>query len=123
MPTRKRAVRQSEVVKAFAERLKSLRTARNMTQKDLSTKADITFSYISRLEASGAAPSIDMLQRLAKALGVEIADLLPGPESDEVSQDELKRLFEALLPKAGPETRSMLAMILTRLADSPTARR
>ena len=123
MPTRKPTVRQAAIVQAFAERLKALRAARNMTQRELATKAQVTFSYISRLEAGGAAPGIDLLQKLALALDANVADLLPGPEAGEVSRDDVKELFDALLPKAGPETLSMLAMILTRLAEAPATRR
>ena len=123
MPTRKPTVRQNAIVQAFAERLKSLRAARNMTQRELATKAQITFSYISRLEAGGAAPGLDLLQKLAQALGANIADLLPSSEAGAVDREEVKKLFDALLPKAGPETLSMLAMFLTRLAESSTTRR
>jgi transcriptional regulator with XRE-family HTH domain len=94
-----------------------------MTQKDLSEKAGITFTYISRLEAGGAAVSIDMLQRLAKALEVEITGLLPGSEEKEVSVEDLRRQFEALLLRVGPETRSALSMVLARFSDSTTAKR
>ena len=123
MPTRKPTARQAAIVQAFAERLKALRAARNMTQRELATKAQVTFSYISRLEAGGAAPGIDLLQELAQALDANVADLLPGPEAGEVSRDDVKELFDALLPKAGPETLSMLAMILARLAEAPATRR
>ena len=123
MPTRKPTVRQAAIVQAFAERLKALRAARSMTQRELATKAQVTFSYISRLEAGGAAPGIDLLQKLAQALDANVADLLPGPEAGEVSRDDVKELFDALLPKAGPETLSMLAMILARLAEAPATRR
>lgn len=123
MPTRKPTARQAAIVQAFAERLKALRAARNMTQRELATKAQVTFSYISRLEAGGAAPGIDLLQKLAQALDANVADLLPGPEAGEVSRDDVKELFDALLPKAGPETLSMLAMILARLAEAPATRR
>jgi len=123
MPTRKPTVRQDAIVQAFAERLKALRAARDMTQRELATKAHVTFSYISRLEAGGAAPGLDLLQKLAQALDANIADLLPGPEAGEVGREDVKKLFDTLLPKAGPETLSMLAMFLTRLAESPTTRR
>jgi transcriptional regulator with XRE-family HTH domain len=123
MPHRKRNVKQDEIVKAFAERLKALRAARDMTQKDLASKAHITLSYVSRLEAAGAAPGIDLLKRLAEALEVEVTELLPAPEVKGASREEVKKAFDALLPKAGPETLSMLMALLSRLADSSTSRR
>lgn len=123
MAKRKRNLRQDEIVKAFAERLKSLRTARKLTQKDLAARAEITLSYVSRLEAGGTAPGIDLLQRLAKALEANVTELLPLPEDHGASREKVREVFDGLLPTAGPETLSMLLALLTRIADSPTVRR
>jgi transcriptional regulator with XRE-family HTH domain len=121
--TPKPNVRQAGIVRSFATRLKALRAARSMTQRDLAEKAGTTVSYISRLEAGSAAPGIDLLERLATALGANATELLPGPDAADVTQEELRALFEGLLKKAGAETRSLLAMLLTRLGESPTTRR
>ncbi len=121
MPSRKRAVKQPDIVRAFAERLKALRAARGMSQKELAGKAVVTLTYISRLEAGGAAPGIDMVEKLAVALESHVSELLPSVESS-VSREDLKLEFDALLQKAGPETLSMLSLILARFAVSPTTR-
>ena len=126
MPSKKRRVRQADIVRAFAQRLKGSRLARGMSQRDLAAQAHVTFSYISRLEAGGAAPGIDLLERLAQALKVNVADLLPGsPESGsvEAQRDSAKGLFEAVLSKVGPETLLMLNTFLARLAESPAVTR
>ncbi len=126
MPSKKPTIRQADIVRAFAERLRGTRQARSMTQRDLATKADVTFSYISRLEAGGAAPGIDLLERLAKALGVGITELLPMPAMPATAamrRDQVKGLFEVVLPKAGQETLAMLEVLLARLAESPTVSR
>ncbi|HYH66460.1 MAG TPA: helix-turn-helix transcriptional regulator [Urbifossiella sp.] len=126
MPTGKRSVRQADIVRAFAERLRGTRQARGMTQRDLATKAHVTFSYVSRLEAGGAAPGIDLLERLAEALGVGVAELLPpagSPATAEAGRERVRALFEAVLPRAGQETLSMLEVLLARVAESPAASR
>ncbi len=117
MPNRKRNIKQAPIVRVFAERLKALRTSRGMTQKELATEAQITLSYISRLEAGGAAPGIDLLERLAKALNANVTELLPAPEAG-LDKDDVKKLFETVTQKAGPETLSMLKVLLTRLSES-----
>ena len=43
-----------------------------MTQRDLADKANVTFTYISRLEAGASAPGIDTVDQIAKALQVGI---------------------------------------------------
>ena len=126
MPSRKQGVRQAGIVRAFAERLRATRLARGMTQRDLADKANVTFSYISRLEAGGAAPGIDLLERLASALQVSVIELLPvpaGAEDVESHRSRVKGLFDAVVRKAGRETLSMLDVFLARLAESPAVSR
>lgn len=57
--------------------LKTLREARGLNQVELAAKAKVTTAYVSLLEAGKKKnPSLDVLQRLAKALGVPVAELL-----------------------------------------------
>lgn len=97
-----------------------------MTQRELAERAHVTFSYISRLEAGGAAPGIDLLERLAQALGIGVADLLPTSPGDgdlKAERDRAKKMFEAVLSKAGAETLSMLTTFLAVVAESPATSR
>jgi transcriptional regulator with XRE-family HTH domain len=57
--------------------LKRLRIKAGLTQDGLARKAGVTYAYISMLE-SGAKknPSLVLVKKLAKALGVSVADLL-----------------------------------------------
>ena len=124
MPTRR--IRQAEIVRIFAERLRGLRSARGLTQRDLADKAGVALTYVSRLEAAGASPGIDLLERLAAALDVNVIDLLPNPshpEAGAISRRQLKGLWDSVLAKAGPETLSMLRVFLDRLGESPLASR
>jgi transcriptional regulator with XRE-family HTH domain len=50
-----------------------LRLARGWTQKDLAQKAGTKQANISRLENGLLNPSLDMLQKVAEALGAELA--------------------------------------------------
>jgi transcriptional regulator with XRE-family HTH domain len=126
MPRRKRRIKQADIVQVFAERLRSVRISREMTQRDLAHLAHVTLSYISRLEAGGAAPGIDLLERLAKALQVGLSDLLPVPSIPETADGiraQIKSRFDALLAKAGRETMNMLNVLVMTLAESPAANR
>ena len=57
--------------------LKTLREAKGLTQDQLAKRAGVTEAYVSMLEnGKRKAPSLPTLQRLAKALGVPVAELL-----------------------------------------------
>ncbi len=57
--------------------LKALREGRGLNQVELAKKAKVTTAYISLLEAGKKKnPSLAVLQRLAKALGVPVTELL-----------------------------------------------
>ena len=57
-------------------RLKKLRTARGMSQDALAKKTNITREYVNKLEAGRYDPTVSVVQRLAKALRVSIAELV-----------------------------------------------
>jgi transcriptional regulator with XRE-family HTH domain len=57
-------------------RLKKLRTARGMSQDALAEKANITREYVNKLEAGRYDPTVSVVQRLAKALKVSVAELV-----------------------------------------------
>lgn len=57
-------------------RIKSLRKAQNLTQQKLADKVDVSRIYVQALESNRRLPSMKLLQRLAPALNVEVADLL-----------------------------------------------
>jgi transcriptional regulator with XRE-family HTH domain len=121
MAKRKARIAHAEIVRLFAARLREVRHSRGMTQADLARAAHVTTSYIGRLEAGGAAPGIDLADRLAKALATTVADLLPTtalPDTLAVLQDQARRLFESLVQAADREALQMLCPLLARLNES-----
>lgn len=123
MPTGKR-IRQADIVNRFADRLREIRRSSGMTQLDLARKAHVTEAYVGRLERGEAAPGIDLVDRLAVALGTTAADLLPTtdpPDNVAVLRGQAKSLFETILHLADRDTFLVLNPFLARLAES-TAR-
>ena len=59
----------------FGKRVKTLRKQHQMTQEKLAECADITVNHLYRIEHGRSAASIDVVERLAYALCVEIKDL------------------------------------------------
>ena len=57
--------------------IKTRREHRGLTRVQLAEKAKVTTAYVSMLEAGKRKnPSLGVLQRLAKALGVRVTELL-----------------------------------------------
>lgn len=57
--------------------IRELRKREKLTQEELAKRAKITRSHLSLLEAGHRKnPSIDVLKRLARALGVPVTELL-----------------------------------------------
>ncbi len=59
-----------------AANVKRIRNERRLTQQTLADKAKIHRVYLAQIEGATRAPSLEMLERLAKALKVEVGDLL-----------------------------------------------
>jgi transcriptional regulator with XRE-family HTH domain len=62
--------------KALAANLKRIRLAAKLSQEELAHRADMDRTYVSSLERGNYAATVDMLERIADALGVEPVELL-----------------------------------------------
>ena len=67
--------------KLVAINLRRIRVQRALTQEALAVDAGLERSYIGRIERSIENPTVDTLDRLATALGIDTCELLriPGP--------------------------------------------
>jgi transcriptional regulator with XRE-family HTH domain len=59
-----------------AVRLRQIRTARHLSQRQLAARLDVPRTYISKIENGRAMPTLASLQRLAGALGVHICEMV-----------------------------------------------
>jgi transcriptional regulator with XRE-family HTH domain len=59
----------------FGARIRELRASTGLSQEAFADKCGFARSYMSRVERGGANPSIDAVEVLAVALGVQIKDL------------------------------------------------
>jgi transcriptional regulator with XRE-family HTH domain len=57
-------------------RLRQIRQAQGMSQYTLAAKAKVSREYIRLLEAGRSDPTVGMLTRLARGLGVTLVDLV-----------------------------------------------
>ncbi|WP_114948542.1 helix-turn-helix domain-containing protein [Microvirga calopogonii] len=64
----------------LAKNVRKYRQTAGLSQEELAHRAEIDRTYLSALERSIYSASIDVVDRLAKVLGAEAADLLKKPE-------------------------------------------
>ena len=125
-PKRKRTIDHAPAVKRFAGRLRELRTTRGLTQAELAHRSQITTSYVWKLESAGAAPGIDLVDRLAVALGTTSHDLLPladRPDTVEALKGRARELFETLMRVADHDDLILVNPFLAKLVESATSGR
>ena len=63
----------------LAENLKRYRLAAGMSQEELAHSAKIDRTYVSSLERLQYAATVDVIEKLALALGIDAAELLKLP--------------------------------------------
>lgn len=71
--------------------LRRLRVKRGMSQEALAVDAGVDRSYVGRIERGVENPTVETLDRLAKALEVPASELLLVPKSNEKAPPTLRR--------------------------------
>ena len=82
----------------FDERLKKLRLESNFSKGDLASMIGVHYSQVGRYENKGAQPSVEVLSKLANALGVTTDYLMNGTAenlaNNSLSDKELLNQFK-----------------------------
>lgn len=63
--------------KKVAKKLKVLRLERGLTQAEIAEKAKMSVNYYAKIERGEVRPSVDIYERLAKALKATASDIFP----------------------------------------------
>ncbi len=64
----------------LATNLRRIRQSRGLSQEELAHRAEIDRTYVSAIERSVYAASVDVIERLARVLEVEPAELLAAAQ-------------------------------------------
>jgi transcriptional regulator with XRE-family HTH domain len=92
----------------FSKNLKENRRKRGLTQAGLAEKVDVSTHHIGMIEMCRNYPTLDLVERIAGALDIEIYELFitphaPNKELQTLRQeikDDMKQLLEEFLGKA-----------------------
>lgn len=97
----------------MGRRLRSLRTARGLTQQALGERADVHYKFIGEVERGERFPSAEILFKLASALDIAPRELLTF-EHELTDRKELLAAITGKLGKAGDED----LRLIHRLVDA-----
>ncbi len=96
--------------KSFANKLKSLRKYKSITQEKLAEMVDLDVRHIARLEAGDGLPTVTTLLKFCAAFGVTPNDLLEFDNN--VSSDTLKYEINDMLTLATPEQLGLIKKLI-----------
>ncbi len=65
----------SEITKKLGARIRAFRKGTGMSQEELAFKSSISTTYLGQLERAEKSPTVDILERIAKALDISVYDL------------------------------------------------
>lgn len=94
MARRRKQIQHHPVVREVARRLRAARLRAGLSQYALASKAEMSISYVCKLENAKLAPGIDAIARLAKVLGVSIASLVANPVEQESDDEAVSKLLQ-----------------------------
>lgn len=99
------------------ERVKAHRKLARLTQERLAEKADLSVHYLSRIETGSAAPTLDSLERIAQALGVQIGELFQFRKGEVQEAKELLHQIQRLLKNRRPEELRMARNLVGQIVE------
>lgn len=121
----RKRIQQPEIVQRFAECLRETRKRLSMSQQDLAFKAHVNTGYIGKLERAESAPGLDMVGRIAEALGVEAVSLVAGlqikKESISTVKAQVRKQVDRLLTREDSTALQSVAVVIG-LVDNALAR-
>ena len=91
-----------DIKRAVGKRIKIVRQRNGLTQDQLAEQVGLSPKYISGIERGVENPTMDILIRVAKMLGVEPYDLFLLGESEE-SEKALRKGIEKMVREADQE--------------------
>lgn len=104
-------------VERFGQRLRAIRQERKLSLAELGERSQTNLNQISRYERAAVVPTIDIVFRLAEALGVSVGELLDSdqptvkPESREIFQRLTE--VEQLPPEERETVKKLMDAFLT----------
>lgn len=98
----------ADYLKLLGDRVRTMRSRRAMSRKALAKHSHVSERYLAELETGKGNCSIVLLRRIAKAMGVPVAELIDERPERDVEQLLFHQLLERLSPIELREARELL---------------
>jgi transcriptional regulator with XRE-family HTH domain len=83
-------IKVANVKEILAQNLKKHRKRLGITQPELAESAGLSTNYLGMIEVARNFPTADVLERLAKALGIKSNELFSVSDSPEIAMEQLQ---------------------------------
>jgi transcriptional regulator with XRE-family HTH domain len=105
----------------IGERFKQLREEKKLSQGDIETSTGLLRCYISRVENGHTVPSVETLEKLARAVGIEMYELfggktVPGVRSIDGKRGSVDTKMSKLMARMPQANRKLIVRIAQVLA-------
>jgi transcriptional regulator with XRE-family HTH domain len=116
----------------IGDKLKSLREQKNLSQGDVEKRTGLLRCYISRVENGHTVPSVDTLEKMARALEIPMyrlftdeenvkapnipAEIIPRRSANS-KQERLLRAFTRLFTRMDERSRGLLLHMAAKMAN------
>jgi transcriptional regulator with XRE-family HTH domain len=94
----------------LGKRIRYLRRLDDLSQEDLAEKAGVSHKYLGEIERGKANLTIDIAEKIANALNIEMTDLFDYKH--EIGRQELEKEINALIREAGDENLQKVYRVL-----------
>jgi len=95
----------------LGRRIRSLRTARNLTQQELGEKADINYKFLGEIERGQQNPSFQVLIKIAAGLNVELPELF-RLEQELTDRKEIQERVEEIIGALNDDNLRQVLLLL-----------
>jgi transcriptional regulator with XRE-family HTH domain len=116
------AQKRAEILMLFGRRLRDLRRELDLSQAVLAERADITSEHVSRIERALVGPSLEVIDRLAKALGVEVRALFEFGAPRTTADSTFVQLAD-IVRRGSPDDRRLLLKLADTVVQYRSGRR
>lgn len=107
-------MREKKTAELLGRRIRALRKSSNLTQERLGERSMISYKHLGAIERGEENPSVSVLQKIAKGLGVEISELFSF-QHEEIDSTKLRRMIIDLVKDEKVERLQLILKIVKAL--------